>query len=175
MAGPRPEVGPPRGLRGTITDFYRDHQYVALKVYVHTSLHHRELPVYDRINSRMAEVSYKGRGINNIRKLLDTFEVTGPHGKHAVLVFEPAQMSLRDMRFVFCREGFAEEFVKGAITELLKALDFLHSHGEIVHTGIVFPGSVTSSSTDTVQTYTPATCCLAFTTIISCVDWKTRR
>ena len=27
-------------------------------------------------------------------------------------------------------------FVKAAIVELLKALDFLHSHGEIVHTGI---------------------------------------
>ncbi|KAE8150676.1 kinase-like protein [Aspergillus avenaceus] len=114
----------------------RDRQYVALKVYVHTSLRHRELPVYDRINSRMAEISYKGRGINNIRKLLDFFEVTGPHGKHAVLVFEPAQMSLRDMRFVFRREGFEEEFVKGAIIELLKALDFLHSHGEIVHTDV---------------------------------------
>lgn len=88
----------------------------------------------------MAEISYKGRGINNIRKLLNFFEVTGPHGKHAVLVFEPAQMSLRDMRFVFRREGFEEEFVQGAIIELLKALDFLHSHGEIVHTGIVLPG-----------------------------------
>ncbi|KAH8435043.1 uncharacterized protein LDX57_012672 [Aspergillus melleus] len=114
----------------------RDRQYVALKVYVHTSLRHRELPVYDRINSRMAEISYKVRGINNIRKLLDSFEVTGPHGKHTVLVFEPAQMSLRDMRFVFRREGFEEEFVKGAIIELLKALDFLHSHGEIVHTDV---------------------------------------
>ena len=41
----------------------------------------------------MAEISYKGRGINNIRKLLNFFEVTGPHGQHAVLVFEPAQMS----------------------------------------------------------------------------------
>ena len=76
----------------------------------------------------MAEISYKGRGINNIRKLLDSFEVIGPHGKHTVLVFKPAQMSLRDMRFVFCREGFEEEFVKGAMIELLKALDFLHSH-----------------------------------------------
>ncbi|PLB46174.1 kinase-like protein [Aspergillus steynii IBT 23096] len=114
----------------------RDRRYVALKVYVHTSLHHRELPAYDRINSRMADNSYQGLGRDNIRKLMESFEVTGPHGKHVVLVFEPAQMSLRDMKVVFRREGFEEHFVKGAIIELLKALDFLHSHGEIVHTDV---------------------------------------
>jgi hypothetical protein len=39
------------------------------------------------------------------------------------------------MRVVFRRDGFDEDFVKGAIIELLQALDFLHSEGEVVHTG----------------------------------------
>jgi serine/threonine protein kinase len=67
--------------------------------------------------------------------LLDSFEVNGPHGKHIILVFEAAQMSLRDMRVVLRRDGFDEDFVKGAIIELLRALDFLHSEGDILHTG----------------------------------------
>lgn len=46
-------------------------------------------------------------------------------------------MSLRDMKLVFRQEGFDEDFVRGAITELLQALDFLHTHGEVVHTGTV--------------------------------------
>ena len=85
----------------------------------------------------MADSSHPGRG--NIRRLLDSFEVTGPHGKHIILVFEAAQMSLRDMKLVFRQNGFDEDFVKGAIIELLKALDFLHTHGEVVHTGIHRP------------------------------------
>ncbi|CAP94990.1 Pc21g00930 [Penicillium rubens Wisconsin 54-1255] len=117
----------------------KDHQYVTLKLYVHTSLVHRELPFYHHVACRMAESSHRGRG--NIRRLLDSFEMTGPQGKHVVLVFEPAQMSLRDMRLVFRRGGFDEDFVRGTIIELLEALDFLHTHGEVVHTD-VHPGNL---------------------------------
>jgi serine/threonine protein kinase len=100
---------------------------------------HRELPVYHHIARRMAESSHRGRG--NIRRLLDSFEMTGPQGKHVVLVFEPAQMSLRDMRLVFRRGGFDEDFVRGTIIELLETLDFLHTHGEVVHTGAALPST----------------------------------
>lgn len=103
-------------------------------MYVHTSLVQRELPFYNHIAPRIEHSAHRGR--RNIRKLLDSFDVTGPHGKHAILVFEAGQMSLRDMKTVFRRDGFDEDFVRGAITELLQALDFLHSQGEVVHTGI---------------------------------------
>lgn len=99
-----------------------------------TSLVHRELPSYHHIARRIAESSHEGRG--NIRRLLDSFEAVGPDGHHIVLVFEAAQMSLRDMKLVFRQDGFDEDFIRGAIIELLKALDFLHTQGEIVHTGI---------------------------------------
>lgn len=115
------------------------HQYVALKVYVRTSLVHRELPSYHHIARRIAESSHEGRG--NIRRLLDSFEAVGPDGHHIVLVFEAAQMSLRDMKLVFRQDGFDEDFIRGAIIELLKALDFLHTQGEIVHTD-VHPGNM---------------------------------
>ncbi|PGH01338.1 CMGC/SRPK protein kinase [Polytolypa hystricis UAMH7299] len=116
-----------------------DHKHVTLKVYVHTSLVHRELSFFHHIAPRMADSSHQGRG--NIRRLLDSFEVTGPHGKHIILVFEAAQMSLRDMKVVFRQDGYDEDFVRGAITEPLKALDFLHTHGEVVHTD-VHPGNL---------------------------------
>lgn len=81
----------------------------------------------------MSDNAHKGCG--NIRKLLDSFDVVGPYGKHIILVLEPAQMSLRDMKHVFRPDGFDEDFVRGAITELLYALDFLHSRAGVVHTG----------------------------------------
>ncbi|KAJ9234302.1 hypothetical protein DTO169E5_6646 [Paecilomyces variotii] len=114
-------------------------QYVALKVYVRTSLVHRELPFYHHIARHITESSHVGRG--NIRRLLDFFEAAGPDGRHVVLVFEAAQMSLRDMKTVFWPDGFEENLVKGAIIELLKALDFLHTQGETVHTD-VHPGNM---------------------------------
>lgn len=76
-------------------------------------------------------------GRKNIRQLLDSFEIDGPHGQHVALVFQPAQMSLRDMKLVFRKEGgFDKMFVKGAVEELLKAPDFLHSEAHVVHTGV---------------------------------------
>lgn len=116
-------------------NFCRERCYVALKVYVHTSLVHRELPFYRYIASRVANnSSYKGQ--ENIRKLLGPFNIIGPYGKHIVLVLDAAQMSLRDMKVVFKLDGFDEDFVKGVITELLHVIDFLYLHVEVVYTGI---------------------------------------
>lgn len=84
----------------------------------------------------MADSSHIGR--RNIRKLLDSFDVKGPDGKHIVLVLEPVQMSLRDMKHEFLPDGFFEDLVRNGIIELLKALDFLHTQGELVHTGISY-------------------------------------
>ncbi|EFE38971.1 hypothetical protein TRV_06334 [Trichophyton verrucosum HKI 0517] len=105
-----------------------------LKVYVHTSAIHREIPVYHHISPHI-ETATAHRGRLNIRQLLDSFTVAGPDGRHLVLVHQAAQMSLRDMKLVFFPNGFDPAFVRGAIIELLQALDFLHSHAQVVHTG----------------------------------------
>ncbi|KAK9237119.1 kinase-like domain-containing protein [Lipomyces kononenkoae] len=115
------------------------HQYVALKIYIHNSVRHRELPFYNHLNKILPS---HHPGANNIRKLLGTFEIIGPHGKHIALALQVSQMSLRDLDTVFMRgRGFDEEFVKGAIRELLEALDFLHTEVQAVHTD-VHPGNL---------------------------------
>ncbi|KAF4458105.1 CMGC/SRPK protein kinase [Fusarium austroafricanum] len=113
----------------------RERQYVALKIYVHTSRNHRELPAYEAMIPILAQTKHDGS--NNIRLLLDSFEMSGPDGRHKVLVLEASQMSLRDVKHLFQDDGgFDEDFVKGAIRELLKALDFIHSEAQLVHTDI---------------------------------------
>lgn len=112
----------------------RGNKYVALKIYVHTSRNHREIPVYESMSPILAKSSNIGR--NNIRHLLGSFEISGPDGRHKVLVMQPAQMSLRDFKQVFRPDGgFDENFVRGATQELLKALEFLHEEAQLVHTG----------------------------------------
>lgn len=88
-------------------------------------------------------------GLANIRLLFESFTVRGSWGDHLVLVFQPAQMSLRDLKTVFLKDGFDESFVRACIIELLKVSDFLHSECEIIHTGTApfyyFPSLVWSS------------------------------
>ena len=116
----------------------RNHRYVVLKIYIHNSHRHRELPFYEHL-SKVLPGAHLGAG--NVRKLLDSFHVEGPHGSHIALVLQVSQMSLRDMDTVFMKgRGFDEEFVKGAVKELLLAVDFLHTEVKAVHTGKCYEG-----------------------------------
>ncbi|WDK11934.1 protein kinase domain-containing protein [Colletotrichum graminicola] len=111
----------------------RYHQYVALKIYIHNSVQHRELPFYKHLDKFLPS---RHPGAKNVRKLFSSFEVIGPYGKHVALALQVSQMSIRDMDKVFMDGcGFPEGFVKGAIKELLEALDFLHTEVQCVHTG----------------------------------------
>lgn len=111
----------------------------------------------------------------NIRKLLDSFQLAGPCGTHIALVFEAAQMSLRDMKSVFRPDGFDEDFVRGAIFELLKILDFLHTYGATVHTGIILQScNLCCDSSDVSQTCIQAICYWEHTTTIYSRSLKKR-
>ncbi|VUC36261.1 unnamed protein product [Clonostachys rosea] len=113
--------------------------YVALKIYICDLGEHREQPFYEQLNKTIPS---EHAGASNIRKLHGFFEVIGPHGTHTVLVLQPSQMSLRDFDTVFMKgRSFDEGFVKGAIKELLEALDFLHTEVQAVHTD-VHPGNL---------------------------------
>lgn len=90
------------------------------------------MPFYDRLNKVLPS---RHAGAGKIRRLLDSLEVLGPHGKHIVLALQASQMSLRDPSAVFMDgRGFDEDFVKAAIKELLGAVDFLHTEVQAVHT-----------------------------------------
>lgn len=106
---------------------------MALKICIQNPIHQRELSFYEHLG-KILPSEYLGAG--NIRKLVDSFQVTGPYGEHSVLVLQVSQMSLRTMNTIFRQgSGFDEQFVQGAIIELLKAVDFLHTKAQAVHTG----------------------------------------
>ncbi|OQE13071.1 hypothetical protein PENFLA_c056G10461 [Penicillium flavigenum] len=111
----------------------KDKKYVALKVYIHNSVFHRELPFYEHIAPYMSG-DHPGR--ENIRRFHDSFTVTGPDGRHLVLVQEPGCISLFDLKERMHENRSPEEMVKSILTELLQALDFLHTECKPVHTDI---------------------------------------
>ncbi|KAJ5154926.1 uncharacterized protein N7500_010365, partial [Penicillium coprophilum] len=110
-----------------------DKKYVALKIYIHNSVFHRELPFYKHIAPFMSS-DHPGR--ENIRRFFGSFTVTGPDGKHIVLVQEPACISLYDLKDNMPENRFPVGLVKETLTELLQALDFLHTECKAVHTDI---------------------------------------
>ena len=91
------------------------------------------MPFYRRFHALLPSKHPKA---GNIRDLLHSFEINGPHGTHLVLVHEASQMSLRSMDKVFKDDkGFDESFAKAGTRELLEVVDFLHTEVKAVHTG----------------------------------------
>ncbi|KAK1809531.1 hypothetical protein LTR12_016093 [Friedmanniomyces endolithicus] len=71
-------------------DLRKENKYVALKVYSNCSKVHRELPIYKHINGLKSE--HEGR--DHIRRLLDTFEISGSDGSHVSVGFLPVLLCL---------------------------------------------------------------------------------
>lgn len=100
---------------------------------MHSHGNNCELPFYEQLETVR---SGNHRGAGNIRRVLGSFNITGPHGEHHVVILQVAQMSLRDMDTVFMDgQGFDEGFTQGAVIELLEAIDFLHTKVGVVHSG----------------------------------------
>lgn len=78
--------------------------------------------------------THRGRGI--LRTCVEGFEVTGPHGNHVCLVYEP----MREPLWLFQQQRFVARklplpVAKAYLLILLAGLDFLHSECRVVHTG----------------------------------------
>ena len=88
-------------------------------------------------------------GDEYVRKVVDSFEVEGPGGKHLCLALEP----LREPVWMLGRRTgpnglIPPRFLKALLPSVLECLDFLHTKCHIIHTGtsIHTPGLNGSSS-----------------------------
>ncbi|RAL08329.1 putative protein kinase [Aspergillus homomorphus CBS 101889] len=106
--------------------------YVVLKVRVtgRTRNHERELRIYKQMNVKQSK--HPGRIF--VRKLLDHFDIQGPHGRHVCLVHESLGMSANVLLKMTPGQVMTLDDMKAGIRQLLIALDFLHSEYHIIHT-----------------------------------------
>lgn len=112
-------------------DLRREQGYVALKVYTNASRVHRELPIYEHINSLPSQ--HAGREC--IRSLLDSFEIDGPHGKHTCLVHEALGMNMEELRELVPGRMFGADLIRQSLRDILRGIHFLHEDARVVHTG----------------------------------------
>ncbi|KAG9556661.1 kinase-like protein, partial [Aureobasidium melanogenum] len=111
-------------------DLLKTNKYVALKVYVNSSKEHRELPVYEHIQA----LSSDHNGRDRIRRLLDSFEVQGPHGRHICLVHEPLGISFDELRDFTADRVFDEDLIRQTFRPISEGFDFLHREAKVIHT-----------------------------------------
>ncbi|KAI7369621.1 kinase-like protein [Hortaea werneckii] len=113
-------------------DLQRQFEYAALKIYVNNSKYHRELPIYEEIND--LQTNHEGR--KYIRKLYDSFELQGPHGRHICLVHQPLGISLGELKQLTPDGLFSAELIRQTLRCILSGLQFLHKEARVIHTDL---------------------------------------
>ena len=114
-------------------DLQKQHEYVALKVYINSSKYHRELPIYEEINN--LQTIHEGR--RYVRKMYDSFELQGPHGTHICLVHQPLGISLGELKELTPDGLFSPELIRQTLRCILTGLQFLHKEVGVIHTGML--------------------------------------
>lgn len=69
-------------------------------------------------------------------KLVDSFDHTGPNGKHVCMVFEMLGENLLSVIKKYRYKGLPLPIVKNIIRQICIGLDFLHRHCSIIHTDL---------------------------------------
>ncbi|TKA65862.1 hypothetical protein B0A55_07946 [Friedmanniomyces simplex] len=106
--------------------------HVALKVYVSSLKVHRELPVYQHLDS----LESKHMGRRNVRKIFEAFEIPGPHGKHMCLVHEACGVSLFELTNLTPGKVMDVGVLRQIMRPVLNGLQYLHEEAKIVHTDL---------------------------------------
>ncbi|KAH9822018.1 protein kinase [Teratosphaeria destructans] len=113
-------------------DLKREHDYVAVKVYINSSKYQRELPIYEEIN----DLKTTHQGQNYVRKMYESFDLEGPHGKHFCLVHQPLGISLGELKDVTPDGLFSAELTQQTMRCILSGLQFLHKDVRVIHTDL---------------------------------------
>ncbi|MCJ1256343.1 hypothetical protein MMC24_004164 [Lignoscripta atroalba] len=111
-------------------------QYAAVKIYTRSrdqsTQVNREIEIYKHLST--ANLSHIGRPC--VRTILDSFEISGPHGGHHCLVHKPLWTSLFHLQRRHPSRKFTEDLLRSALVYIFLALDYLHSDCQVIHTDI---------------------------------------
>ncbi|TAQ90224.1 hypothetical protein B7494_g1498 [Chlorociboria aeruginascens] len=108
------------------------HSYATLKVFTREGVGPEEFNIYKSLSAGNA--SHPGR--RHIRTALDIFTIPRLGGDHKCLVQKPMWDSLRDLLNRNPAHRFTKVLLRAGLSQILLALDYLHSECELVHTDI---------------------------------------
>ncbi|PGH34652.1 hypothetical protein GX50_02542 [[Emmonsia] crescens] len=111
----------------TTYNYTSEPRYVVLKIYILSSRAGREITVYKHLDS----IGSDHAGKRCLRMLLDSFEVSGPHGSHICLVHKPLGLSLQEFRSLVPEGVFNMQLLQPTLRQIFAALDYLHTDESI--------------------------------------------
>ena len=106
-------------------------QHVAVKVHVHYRVKFREIEVL----RHLASLKSKHPGKHHVRGMQDSFDITGPLGEHHCIVYEPLLCTIMELRDLLPSKRMGDQLLKLTLTEVLQAVDYLHTVAGVIHTG----------------------------------------
>ncbi|EFW20474.1 hypothetical protein D8B26_003151 [Coccidioides posadasii str. Silveira] len=124
----------------------RQHRYIALKIFIGSPRENQEVRVLDHLSN----IRSNHPGSSLVRKMVDKFELTGPRGVHQCIVYEPLLTSLLHFQATLDPKSLPEDLLKGALQQLLLALDYLHSEAHVIHTDIQAKNIIISAKDDSI-------------------------
>ena len=104
---------------------------MAMKIGAHRALA-SELTVSRYLNT--VKTSHVGSTL--VRRMLDEFEVTREEHKYQAIIYEPLAITLRGFRKLFASQSLPVDLLKLVLQHIFIALDFLHTHARVIHTGV---------------------------------------
>ncbi|GIK00082.1 hypothetical protein Aspvir_004097 [Aspergillus viridinutans] len=122
------------------------HRYIALKIYISSSKANQEV----RVLEHLSRIKTDHPGSSLVRKMIEKFELTGPSGIHQCIVYEPLLTSLLHFQATLDPTSLPEDLLKGALQQLLLALDFLHSEAHVIHADIQAKNIIISAKDDSI-------------------------
>lgn len=96
-----------------------------------------EIATYDHLRKAMQRSGESK--VKHIRMIHGHFSVVSPYdGRsfHRVLIYQPTQMSLSELRRTRYPDGFPEKTIKKCLVHMLSAIQFLHMEANIIHGGM---------------------------------------
>ncbi|KAK2796382.1 hypothetical protein FQN50_009572 [Emmonsiellopsis sp. PD_5] len=109
----------------------QENRYLTLKVNVRSKKPNPEV----ELSKYMASVTEVHGGEKNIRQILDSFDIQGPHGTHCCVLYEPTGIDISTFIHRLESEALPEILLRVTTRVVLIALDYLHQL-DIIHTDI---------------------------------------
>jgi hypothetical protein len=97
------------------------------------NLKNRELDAYELFGKLRSY--HSGRAY--IREVHESFTIEGPDGQHTCLVHPPLHLTVSALQRRGLHHKYNEVLLRGTLLCLFRALDFLHSVTNVVHTGML--------------------------------------
>ena len=119
----------------TVEVYFSHHRHVSIKVFVQSaalgSRVDRGRTVYQRITN--GPKKHPGRAA--VRSLLDTFQLSGPDGKHQCLVHPPLWENMQTFLARNPIGRLPNPVLAIVLQRTFQALDYLHNECGVIHTG----------------------------------------